>query len=75
MSTIVPPSKAVAQARGRVAGLSSRNPDSAVLPFARRDLAIELLAEQARRIVDTLPAPTPEQVDRLSSILRGGANA
>jgi hypothetical protein len=44
-------------------------------PDARRDLNAERLAEHIRRVVDAAPPLTPEQVERLSTLLRAGASA
>ncbi|ACQ80768.1 hypothetical protein Bcav_2520 [Beutenbergia cavernae DSM 12333] len=68
---ITPPSHAVAVLRGRVAGLS-KTADHPALPFAKRDLDVELLIEHAQKVAAQLPAPTPAQVDRLVAIFRGG---
>jgi hypothetical protein len=38
-------------------------------PETRRDLAAERLAEHIRRVVDAAPPLTPEQVERLSTLL------
>ena len=71
-------SPAVARKRGAVAGLKravktgERRPDDPVIPAAERDLAVELLAERAQKLVATWPDLTDEQVDRIASILRGG---
>ena len=73
-------STAVARKRGRVTGLSrsvrngERPADDGVLDAAKRDLALELLAERAQKIVAEWPDITDEQVDRIATILRGGAN-
>jgi len=75
----VPVSKEVARARGSVGGLKravktgERRPDDPAIPAAERDLALQLLAERAKRLVATWPELSDEQVDRIAGILRGGA--
>jgi hypothetical protein len=77
----MPVSTEIAIKRGRVAGLKravktgERRPDDPVIPAAERDLAVEVLAERAQRLVATWPDLTDAQVDRIASILRGGGDA
>lgn len=68
------PSRPVAHQRARVAALSrGRSIDDPELLDARRRLKAERLAEYIRKTVDAAPPLTPEQRDRLSILLRGGA--
>lgn len=72
----MPASTPVARARGKVGGLkrSIRNgerKDNGILADAERDLAIEVLAERAKRVVAAWPDLTDAQVDRIAAILRG----
>lgn len=61
--------------RARVAALTrSRTSDDPDLLAARRDLKAERLEDHIRAVVDSAPPLTPEQRDRLSLVLRGGAN-
>lgn len=68
------------QTRSRIAHVKRRNPDADVTEL-RRQLKAERLEEHIRNIVDTAPPLTPEQRDRLASLLRpatssgGGAGA
>lgn len=60
--------------RARVGALSrSRRSDDPELLAARRDLRAERLADHIRRVVAEAPPLTPEQRDKLSTLLRGGA--
>ena len=57
--------------RARVAGLSrDRSPEDAELVSARRDLAAANLAAYIARVVDAAPPLSPEQRDRIASLLR-----
>ncbi len=59
--------------RARLASLSrSRTPDDPELIAARRNLKAERLAEYIRTTVDQAPALSPQQRDRLATLLRGG---
>ncbi|MGH3556430.1 hypothetical protein [Mycobacterium sp.] len=67
-------SSTVAHHRARIAALSrDRQPDDPDLLDARRDLAYERLAEHVRKVVDTAPPATPEQLCRIAGILQAGA--
>lgn len=74
----MPVSTAIARKRGAVGGLKravktgERRPDDPAIPEAERDLAVELLAERARKLVASWPDLTDEQLDRIATILRGG---
>lgn len=58
--------------RARLASLTrSRAVDDPALVDARRDLKAARLEDHIQRIVDAAPPLTPEQRDRLASILRG----
>ena len=60
--------------RARVASLSrSRTPDDPDLLNARRDLRAARLEEAIRRTAAELPPLAPEQVEKLTGLLRGGA--
>lgn len=60
--------------RARIASLSrSRKPDDPELETARRNLRAAKLEEYVQRVVDAAPPLTPEQIDRVSVLLRGGA--
>lgn len=60
--------------RARVASLSrSRADDDPELQTARLNLRAERLADHITRVVGEAPPLTPEQVDRLRGLLRGGA--
>lgn len=60
--------------RARVASLTrSRAADDPDLIDARRKLREAKLAEHIAHAVDAAPPLTPEQIDRLSALLRGGA--
>ena len=71
-------SKEVARARGQVAGYKravkngERAADDPVIPASERNLAYELLADKARKLVASWPDLTDEQLDRIAAILRGG---
>lgn len=70
------PSKTVAHHRARVAALTrSRQPNDPELVAARQALDYQGLAEHAQRVVSTWPDPTPEQLERVASLLllSGGA--
>ncbi len=67
-------SEAIFHHRGRVAALTrSRSSDDPDLVSARSDLKAAQLADHIHRAVSTAPPLTPEQRDRLSALLRGGA--
>lgn len=60
--------------RAKVAALSrDRDEHDPELTAARRDLRAERLADQIEKVVSAAPPLTPEQIDRLSGLLRGGA--
>jgi hypothetical protein len=66
-----PPSKPVAHARARlaVAVRDGRDPDQ--LAALRRDLLGAKVADQLTAWVNSLPAPTPEQIREIAAILSG----
>lgn len=67
---------AVKSGRGRVAALTrSRPSDDPELVEARRDLAAEVIAQHAAKVVSKAPPLTPEQRDRIAAILRSGGAA
>ncbi|SFS15703.1 hypothetical protein SAMN04487783_2107 [Agrococcus baldri] len=62
--------------RARVASLSrSRTADDPDLLEARRNLKAARLAEYVERVVAEAPPLTPQQRDRIASLLRGGVAA
>lgn len=66
------PSRPVAVARGRVAGLSrDRDPNDPEFIAARRDLAALTLEEHIERALAVAPPLTNEQADRIAARLRG----
>jgi len=58
--------------RARVASLTARKADPAQIDEARRDMRAARLGDYIQRTVDAAPPLTPEQVDRLALLLRGG---
>jgi hypothetical protein len=65
---------AIKSGRGRVAALTrSRPPSDPDLLAARRDLAADVIAQHAAKVVAKAPPLTDEQRDRIAAILRGGA--
>lgn len=61
--------------RARVASLTrSREPDDPELVAARRNLRAERLADHVAKIVAEAPPLTPEQIDRIAGLLKGGAS-
>jgi hypothetical protein len=69
-ATPPPPAPPVAHARARIAGVTARDRDDPRLPDLRRDLEAAKLEEHVRQVVAAAPPLTPEQVDRLTSLLR-----
>ena len=70
----VPPE--VAHYRAQYAALKrDRATDDPELIEARRSLAVAGLAEHIRQVVETAPAPTPEQAAQLAALLRPPAEA
>lgn len=68
----------VAQARGRVAGITRavRNGERShdhTLIAARQELALAVLAERAREVAANWPDLSEDQLARIATILRGGA--
>ena len=62
------------QERARVAGLSrDRKPDDPELITARRNLKAARIEDYISRVVAEAPPLTPEQLDRVAVLLRGGA--
>lgn len=60
--------------RARVAALSrSRNTNDPALINARQNLRAAKLEEYVSRVVAEAPPLRPEQIDRISILLRGGA--
>lgn len=60
--------------RAKVAALSrSRSNNDPELVTARRDLKASRLEDYVSRVVSEAPPLTPEQIDRVSVLLRGGA--
>jgi hypothetical protein len=57
--------------RARIAGLRSRGraADAPEVIDAQRDLAAARLAEHIRKVVDTAPPLTPEQIEQLRGLL------
>lgn len=63
--------KGVAHQRAKVGALSrDRAPDDPELVAARRDLAAEGLTEHVKRVVAEAPKLTPDQLDKICSLLR-----
>ena len=59
--------------RARVASLTrSRTPDDPALLEARRNLRAAGLEDHVARVIAKAPPLTPEQLDRIASLLRGG---
>lgn len=59
--------------RARVASLSrSRTSDDPDLIEARRNLKAELLADYVARVVATAPPLSPEQRDRIATLIHSG---
>lgn len=61
----------VLKARSAV-GVATRNGDPTKIEDARRELAAANLEAYIQRIVSHAPPLTPEQVDRVAVLLRGG---
>jgi hypothetical protein len=62
---------AIRSGRGRVAALTrSRDKNDPELLSARRDLAADVIAQHAARVVAKAPPLTDEQRDRIAAILR-----
>lgn len=67
-------SKPVSTAKAKVAGLSrSRTPDDPEFLAARRELAAAKLEAYVRSVVDAAPPLSPEQADRIATLLRSTA--
>ena len=67
------PSNVVARQRSQVAILTRhRGVDDPDLETARRNLKESLLREKIQAAVASAPPLTPEQLDRLSALLRAG---
>jgi hypothetical protein len=67
------PSPAVARPRGVAAALSRyRSPDDPELLAAKRDLAVEMLAEHFERVVRDLGPLTDKQTRRMAALLADG---
>ena len=57
--------------RARIGSLSrSRAHDDPELLDARRNLKFERLAEHVKQVVDSAPELSPDQIDKLASLLR-----
>jgi hypothetical protein len=70
------PSPTIARARGRIGGLvRDRDSNDPELIDAYRDLASAKLEQYIQRVISEAPPLTPEQRDRIASLLRGGAAA
>lgn len=71
-------SPAAAHHRAKIASLSrcvksgERSADDAELTDARRSLAVEKLAQHAKKVVGGWPTPTPEQLEPIAALLRSG---
>jgi type II secretory pathway predicted ATPase ExeA len=61
------------KARSKLANAVKDGADPATVGDLRRDMRAEKLAETIQKTVATWPPLTPEQRDRLASLLRGGA--
>lgn len=62
--------------RGKIAALSrSRGPDDPDLLAARHGLRVAKLAEHVARVLAEQPPLTPEEIERVASVLRGGEAA
>lgn len=67
-------SSAMLTERGRIASLSrSRPADDPELVTARRNLKAITLEEHVRKVVAAAPPLSTDQIDRIVTILRGGA--
>ncbi len=75
----MPVSPRVAHHRGRVAGFKravktgERAATDPAVAEAERALALALMEERAQKLVESWPDLTDEQIDRVATILRGGA--
>lgn len=67
----MPISPETAKLRARIAGRKRQNPDADVTE-CQRALKALTLEEHIRRVVETAPLPTPEQIARLRDLLRPG---
>jgi hypothetical protein len=67
------PDTETARAGGRVAALSRWGADPDELAAARRELRAAKLAEHVQAVVATFPPLTPQQIERVVTILRGVA--
>jgi hypothetical protein len=65
----------VQRARNHVGVVARTQPGSEALKDARRNLAAEKLATYVSRTVESAPPLTPEQRDRIASLLRSGSAA
>lgn len=79
MPILPPPSKPVAKARGRVAGIGRAihagelPADTPALDEAKRDLRAELLADRVAKAISGWPPLSDEQCERIASILITGS--
>jgi hypothetical protein len=71
----MPPSKAVAHHRGRVANRARFNPDSPEHDAARRDLKAVKLREYIQQVISTWPPLSDEQRVRLAELLQPARDA
>ncbi|WP_159044974.1 hypothetical protein [Streptomyces sp. NRRL F-5122] len=62
------------QVRSRIANTRRHHPDADVSED-QRDLRVALLEEEIQRVANEAPAPTPEQLERLRSLLAPAAPA
>lgn len=67
----MPISHEKAKIRARIAGRKRQNPDADVTE-EQRELKTLTLEEHIRRVVETAPLPTPDQMARLRALLRPG---
>jgi hypothetical protein len=68
------PSAAVARPRAVAGALSRyRSPDDPELLAAKRDLAVEMLAERVERVVKQLGPLSDQQCQRIAILLSAGA--
>jgi hypothetical protein len=71
----MPPSRAVASRRARVAAKARFHPDDPELSDDKADLKTEVAAEYIKRVIDTWSPPSDAQRGRLAELLRPARQA
>ncbi|MFF7651479.1 hypothetical protein ACFZCY_16720 [Streptomyces sp. NPDC007983] len=64
----MPISPETAKLRARIAGKKRHNPDADVVDD-QRELKTRTLEAHIQRLISTAPVPTPEQIERLRTLL------